>query len=153
MTCCVAPLGTQIVILSCKVTFTCATVTVALVESIFLMRPLTFASETKFESHSASSPSPRGGMSDGGLAGSNVRWVKTTGCLSMMGLAAACRLSPVEETARQASQPAMAANRNANTGQARCKKNLLIHFRRGLIGPTTALWAGLLRKALGPPSV
>ena len=62
-------------------------VTTACVGSTILELPPTFALERKFESHSACSPSPSGGMSGGGFAGSKVRSLKFTGAFVTVGLA------------------------------------------------------------------
>src|SRR5262245_84046 len=85
------------------------------------MRPPTLASEMKFESHSASSPWPRAGISAGGLAGSNKRRKKTTGCFSMIGAAGAGGLAG--EIARHASQPAKTDRTKAQISQI-CRKEI-----------------------------
>src|ERR1700751_5953883 len=69
-------------ILSCSAILICVMVTKACVPSVCCVSPPTFASERKLESHSACSPVPSGGISAGGLAGSNVRLAKATGSLS-----------------------------------------------------------------------
>ena len=68
------------VTLSCSVTLTCVTVTRAWVASVFSVRPPMLTSDRKLDSHSASSPGAKGGISGGGLAGSKVRSAKATGC-------------------------------------------------------------------------
>jgi len=62
----------QMLIFSCNVTLTSVTVTTTCVASILSDCAFKPASDTKLESHSASSPSASGGISAGGAAGSNV---------------------------------------------------------------------------------
>src|SRR4029077_11254682 len=98
------PVGTQMLMWSPSVTLICVTVTVACVASVCRDSPRTLALDWKSESHSAFSPGARGGISVGGVAGSNVRFAKATGCLLIVGTGASlscCR----DEKSRHARQP------------------------------------------------
>src|ERR1700737_662979 len=70
--------------LSCRSILMCVTASVAWVASVWRVCPATVALERKSESHAAFSPCARGGMSDGGFAGSKVRRAKLMGCLLMI---------------------------------------------------------------------
>src|SRR4029077_4774196 len=85
MTFSVAPIGSQMLMTSCRVTLTLVTVTVACVASDRRDSPATLARDTKLESQAAISPGTRGGMSAGGALGSKVWFATTTGCLLMVG--------------------------------------------------------------------
>src|SRR5882672_11429684 len=94
--------------LSCSMTLICVMVTVACVASVCRDSPRTLALDRNWESHSALSPEARGGISDGGAAGSNMRLAKATGCLSMIGKGVGTGASPSgrrDEKPRHASQP------------------------------------------------
>src|ERR1700747_812005 len=107
------------VMLSCSVILIPVMVTNACVASVCCVSPPTRASDKKLESHSASSPVPSRGISDGGLAGSNVRLANVNGCLSIVA-ADACPLwprevCPSEDRPRQLSPPMMSTPRNAQS--------------------------------------
>src|SRR6266478_2840797 len=97
--------------LSCSVTLIRVMVTVACVVSVCRDSPRTLALDRKWESHSALSPEAKGGISAGGVSGSNVRLAKATGCLSIVGTGA----SPSgrrDEKPRHASQPRISTPSN-----------------------------------------
>src|ERR1700730_1088509 len=88
------------------------TVTVAWVASVCRVSPATESLDRKSESQAAFSPWVKGGMSDGGLAGSKVRRAKLTGCL-LMGTAGVPLSGRLHERAQQLSQPTRSASSNA----------------------------------------
>src|SRR5580704_16318256 len=90
--------------LSCSVTLICVMVTVACVASVCRDSPRTLASDRKLESHSAFSPGARRGISVGGVAGSNVRFAKATGCLLIVGTGTSLGWRR-DEKSRHVSQP------------------------------------------------
>src|SRR5467141_765964 len=100
--------------LSCRVTVTCVMVRVACVASVCRDSPRTLALDRKSESHSAFSPGARGGILVGGVAGSNVRFVKATGCLLIVGRGASlsCRR---DERSRHVSQPRIRTPNNTQS--------------------------------------
>src|SRR5579884_85941 len=109
-TCPLTPTGTQMVIFSPSETLTLAIVTSACVASTLCVLPVTLASDVKLDSHSAFSPSLRGGISEGGEFGSNVRWANITACLTISGFAAAVGRN--EEEPPHPSTPTMEAPNN-----------------------------------------
>src|SRR5579863_6905011 len=92
--------------LSWRVKVTCVMVTVACVASVGRDSPRTLALERKSESHSAFSPERRGGISAGGLAGSNVWVTRTIGCLEIVEPEFSLRWRG-EEKLRHTRQPAI----------------------------------------------
>src|ERR1700675_3251001 len=95
--------------LSCRSILICVTVRVACVASVWRVCPATVALDKKSETHAAYSPSVRGGISDGGWAGSKVRLVKLTGCLLIV-TAGGSSVGRLHERDHQLSNPGSAAS-------------------------------------------
>src|ERR1700692_4118910 len=95
--------------LSCRSILICVTVRVACVASVWRLCPATVALDKKSETHAAYSASVRGGISDGGCAGSKVRLAKLTGCLLIV-TAGGSLGGRLHERVHQLSKPVSAAS-------------------------------------------
>src|SRR5690242_17151780 len=108
--------------LSPSVTLIWVMATVASVASVCRDSPRTLALDWKSESHSAFSPGARGGISLGGVAGSNVWFAKATGCLLIVGTGASlsCRR---DEKSRHARLPKTSTPSNTQSTRKPRKDN------------------------------